>query len=74
MTTGQATLIGLCAAGAALFGAGRHFALRLARGEEAFLPASLVSWRGAASYALTLLSWSGAALSAAALLLLLSGA
>jgi hypothetical protein len=57
------------AAGAALFFGGRHFARRFSSPESTFMPATIVSARGIASYLFTVMSWGGALLAVLGVLL-----
>lgn len=70
MTTQQFTMIALAAAGTGLFFAGRYFAAKFSSDEPSFIPATMVTARGFASYAATVASWAGLVLAAACLALL----
>lgn len=70
MTTQQITMLAMAAVGAGLFFAGRHFAGKFASDQPTFIPATMVTARGFASYAATVLSWAGALLAAFCLFIL----
>jgi hypothetical protein len=62
MKNQQVVVIAMLAAGFSMFLGGRHLARKLAAGEPARLPATVVTWQGVALYAATLASWAGLAL------------
>ncbi len=70
MTTQQITMAALAAAGTVLFFAGRYFAEKFSSDEPGFIPATMVTARGAASYIASVVSWAGLVLAAACLALL----
>ena len=72
MTTQQLTMLGMAATGAVVFFAGRHFARKFSSDEPSFIPATMVTARGIASYAATLASWAGILITIVCVFLLFS--
>ncbi|MDO8806000.1 MAG: hypothetical protein Q7R35_16405 [Elusimicrobiota bacterium] len=72
MTTQQLTILLMAAAGAGLFFAGRYFAKKFSSEEPTFIPATMVTARGIASYVSTVASWAGALLAAVCVFLFFS--
>ena len=70
MTPQDLTILGMAAAGAGFFFGGRHFARKFSSNEPTFIPATLVTARGIASYASTVISWTGALMAAICIFIL----
>ena len=72
MTIQQITLLAMAVLGGGFFVAGRLFAKKLSSGKSSFMPASIMTMRGAAAFFCVVVSWAGLLLAAVCVFILFS--